>query len=269
MNKNIFEFINYKTYLIEKIHSLPSKGRGIKLKMAEFLNCQNTFVSQVLKADAHFSFEQAIKLNQFFEHDKDEAKYFINLLHFSRASSDELKQFYQEELNELILKNSDLKKRTNIKNSLKEKDQNIYYSSWHYSAVHILVTIKSFRSTEAIAKKLNLTKDKTNEILHFLTGTGLLTKDGNYYTTGTARLHLSKDSSHIQKHHTNWRIRAINSIDMNLPGDLHFSNVVSMGEKDIVKIRELFIKTIAEAREIIKNSPEEKLQSICVDFFEI
>jgi hypothetical protein len=45
--------------------------------------------------------------------------------------------------------------------------------------------------------------------------------------------------------------------------------VVSMGEKDIVKVRELFIKAIAEARLIIKDSPEEKLQSICVDFFEV
>mgnify|MGYP000561917378 CR=1 FL=1 len=53
------------------------------------------------------------------------------------------------------------------------------------------------------------------------------------------------------------------------PSDLHFSNVVSMGKEDIVKVREIFIKAIAEARLIIKDSPEEKLQSICVDFFEV
>lgn len=269
MNKIIFEFTDYKTYLNEKIHSLPSKGRGIKLKIAEFLNCQNTFISQVLNGDPHFSLEQGIKINQFFDHSKDESKYFLNLLHFSRASTVDLRKFYQDELNEIILKNSDLKKRTNVKSGLKEKDQDTYYSSWLYSAVHILVTIKEFRSTQAIAKKLNLSKDKTIEILNFLTSTGLLIKDGNNYMSGLARIHLGKNSSHIQKHHTNWRVRAMNSIDLNKEIDLHFSNVVSMGEKDIVKIREIFIKAIAEARLIIKDSPEEKLQSICVDFFEV
>lgn len=269
MNKTIFEFTDYKVYLIEKIHSLPSKGRGVKLKMAEFLNCQNTFVSQVLNREPHFSLEQGVRLNQFFDHSEDEGKYFLNLLHFSRASSVDLKQFYKKELNEIILKNSDIKKRTNIKGGLKEKDQEVYYSSWLYSAVHILVTIADFRTPQSIAKKLNLTKNKTLEICNFLSATGLLVKEGNNYTTGLARIHLSKDSLHIQKHHTNWRIRAINSIEQSLEGDLHFSNVVSMGEKDVVKVRELFIKAIAEARLIIKDSPEEKLQSICVDFFEV
>lgn len=269
MNKTIFEYTDYKIYLIEKIHSLPSKGRGVKLKIAEFLNCQNTYISQILNGEPHFNLEQGVKLNQFFDHSKAEGKYFLNLLHFSRASTDDLRDYYQEELNDIALKNSDLKKRTNIKTGLKEKDQDIYYSSWLYSAVHILVTIKDFRTPQSIARKLNLSRDKTIEILDFLSATGLLTKEGNNYFSGQTRIHLGKDSVHIQKHHTNWRVKAINSIDLNLEKDLHFSNVVSMGGKDIAIVREIFIKAIAEARAIIKDSPEEKLQSICVDFFEV
>jgi len=269
MDKTIFEFTSYKTYLISKIHSFPSKGRGMKLKIADFLNCQNTFVSQVLNGEANFTLEQGEKINQFFTHTKEERKYFLNLIHLERASSPELKNHYQEELNEIILKNTDLKKRTNMKGGLREKDHDTYYSSWLYSAAHILTTIKDYRSASAIAKKLNLSKNKANEILDFLAETGLISKEGNHFLPGLSRIHLEKNSPNIQKHHINWRLRAINSIELNLEEDLHFSNVVSMSQQDIIKVRELFIKTIAEARAIIKDSPEEKLQSICLDFFEV
>lgn len=265
----IFEYIDYKIYVQERIQSLPSKGRGVKLKLAEFLHCQNTFVSQVLNGDPHFSLEQGARLNEFFEHTKDESKFFLLLLHLARAGNSELKKYYQEEIDDLIIKNSDLKKRTNIKGSLRDKDQDIYYSSWLYSAVHILVTIKDFQNASQIAKRLNLSKDKALEILGFLTDSGLLQKEGNTYTSGSTRIHLSKESPHISRHHTNWRMRAVQAIDMKQASDLHFSNVVSMGEKDIVRVREIFIKAIAEARSIIKDSPEEKLYSICVDFFEV
>ncbi len=266
---SLFEYSDYKTYLDEKIAAMPSKGRGVKLKLAEYLNCQNTFVSQVLNGDPHFSLEQGAKLNEFFEHSKDESKFFLLLLHLSRAGNSELRKYYQEEMDELIIKNSDLKKRTNMKGSLREKDQDIYYSSWLYSAVHILVTIKEFQNAVMIAKRLSISKDKALEVLGFLTECGLLQKDGSTYSSGMTRIHLSKDSPHINRHHSNWRMRAVHSIDMNQASDLHFSNVVSMGEKDIVRIREIFIKAIAEARSIIKDSPEEKLHSICVDFFEV
>ena len=269
MEKSIFEFVNYKQYLENKIVHSPSKGRGIKLKMALFLNCQNTFISQVLKGSPHFSSEQAIKLNQFFEHTKEESKFFILLINYARAGSHDLQVFYKEEIDEMVLKNSDLKKRTNIKNTLKEKDQDTYYSTWLYSAIHILVTIKEFQNVSSISRRLNLSKDKTIEILDFLVERGIIEKQGNIYTSGPTRLHLANNSVHIQRHHTNWRLQAIKAIDLNLATNVHFSNVVSIADKDIPRVREIFTKAIAEARLLIKDSPEEKLRSICVDFFEV
>lgn len=269
MKNSIYEYSDYKSYLKDKIQSLPSKGRGVKLKMAEHLHCQNTYVSLVLNSEAHFSLEQGARLNSFFEHTQYEARFFLLLLHQARAGSEELRKYYQEEIRDVVIRNSDLKKRTHVKNSLREKDQDVYYSSWIYSAIHILVTIKEFQTAPQIARRLNLSKDKTMEVLNFLIGCGILIKEGSTYSTGLTQIHLSKDSPHIQKHHTNWRIRAIHSIDLNDPSDLHFSNVISMSEKDIVKVREIFINAIADARSIIKDSPEEKLHSICVDFFEV
>ena len=113
------------------------------------------------------------------------------------------------------------------------------------------MTIKEFQTAPQIAKRLNLSRDKVMEVLNFLLECGILKKEGTLYTTGLTRIHLGKDSPHIQRHHTNWRMRAIHSIDLNNSSDLHFSNVVSMGEKDVIKVREIFIKAIAEARSLI------------------
>ena len=65
MKNTIYDYEDYKAYIIEKINNSPSKGRGIKLKISECLSCQTAFVSQVLIGQRNFSLEQAVKLNIF------------------------------------------------------------------------------------------------------------------------------------------------------------------------------------------------------------
>lgn len=267
MKKEIFDYKNYKTYIHERIDSSPSKGRGIKLKIAEHLNCQSAFVSQVLNGNPDFSLEQGVKLNDFFSHNKEEARFFLLLLQLNRAGSKDLKDFFESEIEDVLEKRSDLKNRIDIKKSLKAVDQQVYYSSWHYAAIHMLLAIPEFQRAEAIVKRLHLTREKTGEILDFLERTGLAVKKGSHYEIGVTRIHLTKDSPQIQRHHTNWRLRAIEAIDHNLNKNLHFSALFSMGAKDVPVVKEMLIKAIEEARKVIRDSPEEDLQCLCIDFF--
>jgi len=269
LKKTIFEYQNYKEYIIERIAESPSKGRGIKLKIAEYLSCQTAFVSQVLNGQPNFSLEQGVKLNHFFEHTRDEAKFFILLLQLERAGSAELKAFMNQEIKEILDQRSDLKNRIDIKGSLKKVDQQVYYSNWIYSCIHMMVAIPEFQTPQAIAKHLNLPKEKVMEVIEFLEQTGLIQRVGARYENGVARVHLSKDSVQIQRHHTNWRMQAIRSIDINEPTDLHFSTIVTISKSDVSKIKEIFIKSIEEARKVIRDSKEETLQSICIDFFNV
>lgn len=269
MKKNIFDYVNYKDYIKEKIADSPSKGRGIKLKISEFLNCQTAFVSQVLNGDPNFSLEQAVKLNKYFEHTREEARYFLLLLQLLRAGSSELQDFFKLEMKEILDKRSDLKNRLDIKNSLKKIDQQIYYSNWLYACIHMMVAIPEFQTLQAISRHLNLPREKVLEIMTFLENTGLIQKKGAHYEIGVTKIHLSKDSPQIQRHHTNWRMQAIRSIDINDSADLHYSTIVSMSKVDTPKVKEILIKAIEECREVIRDSKEEKIQSICIDFFGI
>jgi uncharacterized protein (TIGR02147 family) len=267
MKKTLFEHADYKAYLKDRIENSPSKGRGMKLKIAEFISCQTSFVSQVLNGEANFSLEQGIKLNSFFDHTKEEGRYFIFLLHSERAGSTELRAFLKDEMKEITDKRSDLKNRIDIKNSLKKVDQQVYYSSWMYACIHIMTSIPQFQTPLAISKHLNLPREKVMEVLTFLEETGLAQKNGPRYEIGVTKIHLSKDSPQIQRHHTNWRMQAINAVDMNRPEDLHYSTVVSMAASDVPQVKEVLIKSIEECRKIIRESKEEKVQTICIDFF--
>jgi hypothetical protein len=105
------------------------------------------------------------------------------------------------------------------------------------------------------------------EVLTFLETTGLVQRNGPRYEIGVTKINLSKDSPQIQRHHTNWRMQAINAINLNRSEDLHYSTVVSMAASDISRVKEILIKSIKECRKISRESQEEKVQTICIDFF--
>lgn len=267
MKKQVFDFSSYKDYIRNWIDESPSKGRGIKLKMAEYLGCQTAFVSQVLNGDPNFSLEQAVKLNSFFRHGKEEGKFFLLLVQLGRAGSFELEQFFKDQIADVLSSRSDLKNRIDTNKGLSKLDQQTYYSSWICAAIHILVSIKEFQTADAIIKQLNLPPYKVSEVLEFLVEKGLISWMGDHYEMGVTRIHLSKDSPQIQRHHTNWRMQAIRAIDINEASDLHFSTVVSMARADVPVVKELLIKAIEEARKIIRESKEEKIQCLCIDLF--
>ncbi|OUR97243.1 hypothetical protein A9Q84_13030 [Halobacteriovorax marinus] len=269
MNENIFEYSDYKHYLNEKISQLPSKGRGVRLQMAKFLGCQTAYISQVLNQHVNFSLEQAVKVNQFFNHSKDEGKFFVLLVQLERAGTSELENFLISEMEEIIERRSNLKERLNIKDSLDDDNQHIYYSVWYYAAIHIMLSIPEFQKAKAISEHLRLPLTQVQEVIEFLCTTGLAIERAGFYEIGKTQIHLSKESIQIRRHHTNWRNQAIASIDKNKEEDMHYSNVLSMSDEDVPRIKEILIKSIEECRKVIRVSNEERLQVLSLDFFGI
>ena len=269
MNNTIYDYDNYKNYINDRIINSPSKGRGIKLKISEYLSCQTAFISQVLNGQTNFSLEQGVRLNKFFDHTKEESRFFILLIQLGRAGSAELSEFYKDELKEISDKRSDLKNRMNIKKILKKVDQQVYYSNWLYSCIHMMIAIPEFQSPIAISRHLNLSRDKVIEVINFLEETGLIDKKGLHYEIGVTKIFIERDSAQIQWHHLNWRMQALKSINLNDNADLHYSVVVSMAKEDVPKVKEILIKAIEQCRLLIHDSKEEKIQSICLDFFGI
>ena len=266
---SVFDFSDYKKYILEKIDSMPAKGRGIRLALSQFLGCQTAYISQVLNQHVHFSLEQSVKINAYFKHTKDEARFFLLLVQLGRAGSFELEEFIRSEISEILIKREDLQNRLRIKENLDEVNQHIYYSSWHYAAIHVILSIPGYDNAKKIASYYGMDQNQVQDILDFLTSTGLVREIEGRYEIGETRIHLGKQSIQIRRHHTNWRNRAINSIDTNSPESLHYSSVLTISKKDVKKLKVTLNKALDECKEIIRESPEEEVQVFNIDLFKL
>jgi uncharacterized protein (TIGR02147 family) len=266
--KTVFDFEDYKNYLAQ---SLDTKGasRGKRSRLAKVLGCQTAFVSQIINGNSHFSLEHAIRINDFLGHNEEESQFFMLLVHHGRAGSRGLKDYYFKQMSQVLKKREIIRERIQVGNNLTEDAQVRYYSCWYYVAVHILLSIPKYQTKAAIAEFLKLSLSAVSDCLGFLVASGLATVTSDRYRIGTTRIHLGQDSLLVNKHHTNWRMRAIHSLDVPSKGDLHYSSVISLSESDGAKVRAILLDAIERTEPILKESKEEAAFCMALDFFKL
>lgn len=262
-SRSIFDFRSYKDFLSE-----VSRGeRGSRSRLAEAMNCHSAYVSQVLNGNAHLSLEQGEQVSRFLGLNKEEAHFFLLLVQYDRAGTAPLKSYFDVQIKEAVKKQLILKDRLVFKRSLSREDQAIFYSSWYFGAVHVLVSVAGCNTERGIAKYLNLPVAKVSEILNFLLSVGLIEKEEGKYQIGTSHIHLEHDSPMIAKHHANWRMRAIQAFDEVNVNDLHYSSVITCSAEDSIKIKAALVRAIEEVRAIVRPSTDEGAFVYCLDFF--
>lgn len=265
--KSIFEFLDYKAYLRAEEDFRKAFLRGFRTRLAEQIDVQPGFVSQILTGPAHFSLEQGLKAAKWLELQGDEQKFFLLLIDFARAGSADLKQFFREQINELREKNLNISQRVAINTKISEEIQNKYYSQWYYTAIHILVSIPGLRTVDKISQTLRLKPSTTKRALQFLVENQLIEERKGEFILGQALLNLEKQSVNIAKHHANWRQQAIARLSEVEDSDIHYSTVSSLSEADFEKLRAKITEVIADYVATIGPSKEEMLANFNIDFY--
>jgi uncharacterized protein (TIGR02147 family) len=266
--KSIYTHSDYKVYLL----SLEQQGlyKGFRSRLAEQTGCQNAFISQVLNGEVNFNLEQAFKIASFLELNEDERQYFLWMLEHKRAGTQELKKYFHQLMAGIKEKSLNLKERVQIPQALSGEAEATYYSSWIYSAVHVASMLPKLNTAKKIAAALELPEELTTSIAKFLVKNGLLEQNGEVLTSGKIQLHLDRDSANINKHHSNWRIEALKSLDRkNNKKDLHYSGVSSLSKADAEKIRLMFVDVVENYVRTIEKSPEETVYTFNLDFFQL
>lgn len=80
-------------------------------------------------------------------------------------------------------------------------------------------------------------------------------------------VHVPNESPLVVKHHTNWRLKAIQKMDKREQSELFFTAPMALSKKDFAIIREKFNVVIKETINIVKDSPSEELVCLNIDFF--
>ena len=162
-----------------------------------------------------------------------------------------------------------MKNRLHFEKSLSREDQITYYSQWYYTAIHIALAVPRLHTKEALARAFTLPVSKVSQVLEFLITRGLAQEEKGRYSIGSVRFHLENDSPMISKHHANWRVKAIQSLERDDRSELHYSSAITIAESDVPKVREALIKAIESVREIISPSKDETVYCYALDLFRL
>jgi uncharacterized protein (TIGR02147 family) len=266
----VYDYKDYKKFLNDWIGLLPHKGRGQKVHLAQALRCQTPFISHVLSGDYHFSVEQTIDCARWMALDDDQTDYLVRLVLKARAGTRETENFFERQIQRKKSTETELKKRLKIKEGLSEEDQNQYYSSWHYAAVHMALLNPQLQSLAALQNYFQLPLTQLGKIIDFLARTKLVETKPNGKIKNTARkIHLERNSPLIASHHTNWRLHAIDKIKEADRENLHYSSVMSLSAEDYDWVKSKISILLEEIVVKITDSPDEKLAAFCFDWFEL
>jgi uncharacterized protein (TIGR02147 family) len=264
----IFSHSNYTAFLHDYIQGLPKNGHGEAKKIAEHLGVSSTFISQVLAGSKTLSLEQGEVLGEYLGLSELESEYFFYLIQLERAGTQRLKKFCKNKIDKLKHQSLALSKRLEPKKSLTEIDKSVFYSSPIFSAIHVFCSTNEKGMTrDEVASRFQLSRSKASEILSFLKNAGLLIENRERFEVGSQSTHLESTSPFLQKHHSGWRLRAIQASEDLDESELMYTVNVSLSKDDFAKLREhmtAFIKTFLKQ---VHASPAEEIACFNMDFF--
>jgi uncharacterized protein (TIGR02147 family) len=265
---DLYQFRDYRKYLrLEFAGTGPLRGR--RTQLAKHLRCQTSFLSQVFTDRAHLSLEHAVPTSEFLNHTPSETKFFMALVQKARAGSKSLEHYFDEEIALLLSHHDQIQSRIPTERELGPEAQMTYYSTWYFSAIHVLCALPKWQTAQEIAVHLKLEIQLVKEVLLFLEKNGFVVKKAGSYQIGATRLHLPKGSPMLPRHHSNWRMKAIDSVDQEKPQDLHYSAVLGISKKDQAIFREKILSLIEEFEPIVRSSKEEIPVILLFDLFNL
>jgi uncharacterized protein (TIGR02147 family) len=266
---SIFGGLESRAWIRTHLKSLPNQGRGQLTRLAAHLRVNTTLVSQVMSGSRHFSDEQALEVAEFFGLIGVEQEYFVLLIQQEKAGSAKLRTYIADKLKDLKATALELKNRVQMERSLTDEERTRFYSSWLYSAVRLYCSLGEGKTLEEVCNKFGLERIRAQEIVQFLVGTGLCVQAKGLYKLGTQSTFIEQSSPHYLKHLTNWRLKAVEAADQSKPENFLVTAPMSLSEADFEHVREKLLKTLKETLATVKDSREETLACLNIDFFRV
>lgn len=264
---NIFEYEDYKKYITDRIDSSTDLGRGTRRRLADYIGCQNTFITQVLSGNYHFSSEQAERVGSFFNLSNEEIEYLIILILQNRAGTKSLAKLLEKSLQEKREKELLLKNRLKMKSNMDREDIILYLSHWQYSLIHGALGLPTLRTASALATRFKLPVNTIEKVLKFLETRGLAQQRNGEFILTKKMMHFGKDEPLLPQFHRNFRNLSMTSFDQPDESDFHYSGVIACSKQDIDKIRRKLTAFLEETSKTIQNSKEEELMVMNLDWF--
>jgi uncharacterized protein (TIGR02147 family) len=262
---SLFKSLDYVDVVRAKIDE--NRGTyGYKGQLAKAGGFPASLLSQVLSGTAHISPDHALGLADFWRLRELEKEYFLLLVSLARAGTKRLREHLKARLDQLRKDSENLAKRLEKQDFTAEATKlAVYYSSWHFTAIHILLTIPDFQTPAAIAKKLGLDLPLVTDALQSLKDMGLAKRSEDRWVPTNSNLHLSRSSPFSRLHHRHWREKAIAAFNEKNTSLIPYSALYSLKRSEVESLKDLIFATIQKSRAFAE-SQERPDELVCVVF---
>ncbi len=266
----IFEYLDYKKYVVERISSMANNGRGEYRALANALRIHTTLVSQIFKGPRDLNQEQALALCSYWGLSELETKMFMSLVDYSRAGNSELKKFHLEKIDEIKISAQKLKKRLSSHKSLSEEAMTRFYSNWYYSGIRMLTsTREEGLSLDEISEATGMPRKLVRSILDFLIYYQLCVQNGDRFLIGEKKTHIPDDHPMISKHHINWRLKGFNKGQDLKENELMFTSPLSISVEDSKAVRKDILSLVDSISKRVDKTQPEKVFCLNIDWFDV
>jgi uncharacterized protein (TIGR02147 family) len=268
---SIYSHTNYKQIVLEWMEHPANKKSSTRKKLAEAMNCQTPFISHVLSGDYHFSLEQTEACAHWMNLSESETNYFMYLVMWARAGTSSLKNHLFQQIKKMREEETVLKKKLKIEDILSPEAQLVYYSSWHYAAIHMALLIPELQTIDALTMHFKLSNKRILQLIDFLIKIGLVRESRGLLKVVKPMIHLEKSSPLLLQHHSQWRLKAIDELQSLSTGStaLNYSGAIALSNDDYSWIKLRLSELLKEISERIKNSKDETVVCLNFDCFEI
>ncbi|MGE0173222.1 MAG: DUF4423 domain-containing protein [Oligoflexales bacterium] len=266
---DIYQFEDYKSFILKKIEE-NTHIKGYRSALANAAGCGKSFLSQALNSSVQLTLDHGAGLCAFWNLDDARTDFFLDLMNLERAATLVLKKRIEKRLKTARTESKQLVSRSaqemNLSAGLKEA---IYYSSWHYAAVHTLTAVPGYQKPPAIAQRLDLPTLLVERTLRDLAAIGLVESKGNLWTVKGASIHLPKESPLSSINQTSWRNQAMRHLGVRPYDGIHYSALFALSRADATKLHNHFNEAIAHALKVVEPSHEEELFCLNLDYWSV
>ncbi len=249
----ITEAATYREVLHAQIRKNPQ--RGYKGELAVAMRIHSSYLTRVISGDVHLTPDQAADLAGFWKLSERETRAFLLLVMRERAGSPALRKSLDQQLAEIRAQDTKLSTQIEVEEGV-EDDHSLYYSSWHYPAIHVLLLNPLTRSAEKLSSMLQLPRNVVLTALAELVRMRLAEKtSGTEWRPIVRDMHLPDQEMWAPINHASWRQKAALRIAERRKDELHYSGVHTCTKGDHERIRKLWMNTLLECRKIASDSP--------------
>jgi len=189
-------------------------------------------------------------------------------VNYARAGTPDLRKYYEGLLHKMIADHE----RDSWKGTAQEVANDwkpVFYSSWHYTAIHDLTTFPGGQTVDSIVKRLEIPRDLAEASLRELESMGLVEGREDRWYAKVTEIIVPVGTQYSALHVSHWSHRAaLDAMRGRRPWEsFHKCWIFGIHKADFEKIKELLTEHCRKSQKIIPKSEREELVCMNLQLF--